>query len=135
MKRRAQSERGAVVVEFAIVLPLFLILVFGVIEFGMIMYYKAVITNASREGARLGVLYSIPPATAAQVDARVRGFLAPAGIANDAQVTFPLGGPGATGTLFSVQVVYTYQFLVLPKFVTSLAPNLNLTAVTIMRME
>ncbi len=42
-------------VEFAIVLPLLLILVFGVVEFGVMFYDKAVITNASREGARAGI--------------------------------------------------------------------------------
>ena len=42
-------------VEFAIVLPLLLILICGVIEFGVMFYDKAVITNASREGARAGI--------------------------------------------------------------------------------
>ena len=42
-------------VEFAIVLPLLLILVFGVIEFGIMFFNKAVVTNASREGARAGI--------------------------------------------------------------------------------
>lgn len=47
-------ERGATVVEFAIVLPLFLILVFGIVDFGR--YYSAVssVNTASRESARYG---------------------------------------------------------------------------------
>ena len=44
-------------VELAIILPILLIVLFGLIEFGFILYDKAVITNASREGARQGIVY------------------------------------------------------------------------------
>lgn len=50
-----KNQKGAAAVEFAIVLPLFVIIVFGIIEFSLLFYAKAVITNASREGARLAV--------------------------------------------------------------------------------
>ena len=57
MKRfkKINNQNGAAMVEFAIVLPLLLILICGVIEFGVMFYDKAVITNASREGARAGI--------------------------------------------------------------------------------
>ena len=57
MKRfkKINNQNGAAMVEFAFVLPLLLILVCGVIEFGVMFYDKAVITNASREGARAGI--------------------------------------------------------------------------------
>ena len=45
------NQKGAALIEFAIVLPLLLLLVFGAIEFGLLFYNKQVITNASREGA------------------------------------------------------------------------------------
>lgn len=48
-------ERGAIIVEFAILLPFFLLLVIGMIEFGLLFYNQQVITNASREGARAGI--------------------------------------------------------------------------------
>jgi hypothetical protein len=53
--RKINTQNGAAMVEFAIVLPLLLILVIGIIEFGVMFYDKAVITNASREGARAGI--------------------------------------------------------------------------------
>jgi hypothetical protein len=53
--RKINNQNGAAMVEFAIVLPLLLILVFGIIEFGVMFYDKAVITNASREGVRAGI--------------------------------------------------------------------------------
>ena len=51
-------DHGGAMVEFAIVLPLLLILVFGIIEFGVLLHDKAILTNASREGARLGIVYA-----------------------------------------------------------------------------
>jgi len=50
-----KSEKGAAVVEFAIVLPLLVLILCGMIEFGLLFYNKQVITNASREGARTGI--------------------------------------------------------------------------------
>ena len=54
--RLANNESGATAVEFALVLPVILIFVFGIIEFGLLMFNKQVLTNACREGARLGTL-------------------------------------------------------------------------------
>ena len=56
-RSKARSERGAAAVEFAIVLPLLAAVLFGIMEFSLIMYDKALITSASREGARFGSLY------------------------------------------------------------------------------
>ena len=55
------EENGAAAVEFAIILPLLVIFLFGIIEFSLMFYDKAVITNASREGARRGILFSPAP--------------------------------------------------------------------------
>jgi Flp pilus assembly protein TadG len=43
-------------VELALVAPIIIIVLFGIVEFGLIMYSKEVSTNASREGAGLGVV-------------------------------------------------------------------------------
>lgn len=56
---RRRGERGATAMEFALILPIFIALVFGIIEFGHAWYIYHAITNASREGARLGVRYRI----------------------------------------------------------------------------
>ncbi|MDH3999245.1 MAG: pilus assembly protein, partial [Desulfuromonadales bacterium] len=53
----AQKERGTALVEFSLVLPLLLMVLFGIIEFSILFYDKAVITNASREAAREWVVY------------------------------------------------------------------------------
>jgi len=49
------GQKGGAAVEFAIVLPFLVLLVFGAIEFGVLFYNKQVITNASREGARAAI--------------------------------------------------------------------------------
>ena len=60
MQNKNNGEKGLSLVEFAIILPLFFVLLFGIIEFGVLMYDKAILTNASREGARAGVLMVNP---------------------------------------------------------------------------
>lgn len=48
--------RGVAAVEFALVLPVLLFIFIGIVEFGIMLYDQAVITNAAREGARWGVV-------------------------------------------------------------------------------
>jgi len=47
-------------VEFVLILPLLLLLIFGIMEFSFLLFDKVMVTNASREGARAGVVYSWP---------------------------------------------------------------------------
>ena len=59
MKNRyLQSERGSVAVEFALLVPVLLLILFGIINFGVLMYNQAVITNAAREGARWAAIHT-----------------------------------------------------------------------------
>jgi Flp pilus assembly protein TadG len=67
MKVKLQSYRGASAVEFAIILPILILLVFGIIEFSLALYDKAMITNASREGARAGIVAQIPRVTDTEI--------------------------------------------------------------------
>jgi Flp pilus assembly protein TadG len=52
---KSRKERGAVIVEMAIVLPLMLLFLAGVVDLGMLFWEQDVLTNAAREGARAGV--------------------------------------------------------------------------------
>jgi len=54
-----KNQKGAALVEFALVLPMLLLILFGIIEFSILLYDKAVITNASREAARAGIVYTM----------------------------------------------------------------------------
>lgn len=50
------NQKGTTAVEFAIVLSLLITLIFGIIEFGLFIFNRQVITNAAREGARAGII-------------------------------------------------------------------------------
>jgi Flp pilus assembly protein TadG len=52
IRRRLSGEGGNAAVELALVLPFFLALVMGIIEFGRVLYFKQIITNAARESSR-----------------------------------------------------------------------------------
>ena len=54
--RCKRQRRGAAVVEFAVVAPLLFALLFGMVEFGRMVMVQQTLTNASREGARRGIL-------------------------------------------------------------------------------
>jgi Flp pilus assembly protein TadG len=81
--RRSGSERGAEIIELAIVTPLFLLLIAALFDFGFLFRSWEVVTNAAREGARIGVLpeYVCDDATP-DVENRVRAYLSASGITN-----------------------------------------------------
>ena len=51
-----KNQDGATIVEFAIIAPLLFLLIFGIIEFSLLLFNKHIVTNASREIARAGVV-------------------------------------------------------------------------------
>ncbi|UCE94734.1 MAG: pilus assembly protein, partial [Flavobacteriaceae bacterium] len=69
-----EDQRGASAVEFAIILPLLLVFLFGIIEFSIMFYDKAVITNASREGARTGIVFDNPRISETQIQSVVQDY-------------------------------------------------------------
>lgn len=131
---RRRNEEGAGVVEFALVAPLFVMLLFGLVEFGLAMYNKGVLTNASREAARFGVVYSTPRKTQAEIRAKAQEYLTKAGFRDTATITVT-GAQGNSGSPLSVTVSYPYDFQVLPNFISSFTGTVNLTANTVMLME
>lgn len=141
-----KQERGAAAVEFALILPLLVVLLFGIIEFSILFYNKAMITNASREGARAGIVYNFPNRpSAADITSVVNGYCASHLITfgNPAQspITVVSGTGGGSGANLTVTVTYNYDFLVLPNFLGAFFGNANfgnsitLGATTVMRLE
>ncbi len=136
LRRAAAAQGGAVALEFALALPLFIMLFFGVVEFGLIMHAKGVITQASREGARYGLVYSLTPQSNADIQNFVFNYLAGLGVSDITLGNIQVSGAGGPdGATLSVQVNYTYHFLVLPNFIAALTGNLNLSAGTVMLRE
>lgn len=101
---RSADDRGAAAVEFAILLPLLLLIVFGIVDFGYALYSQHTLTQAAREGARLEALGR----DAADVDARTRE--AANGVAPERlSVSVPEECPG--GEDAKVLVEYSYEYL------------------------
>ena len=72
--RKHNEKRGAAAVEMAIVTPLLITMLFGIIEFGWMFSVKNTMLNAVREGARTGALQG---STYADIKTRVDEFLEP----------------------------------------------------------
>ena len=117
--RRLCGDEAAQLVEFALVLPMLLLVVLGIAEFGFIFQRYEVVTNAAREGARIAVL---PGYTDADVIARVRSYVTqgrvPATTTNPTvvitNVTIPVTGGLPSISAKRVVVTYTHSYTFLP---------------------
>jgi len=127
-----KKRRGAAAVEFALVAPLFFLLLLGMIEVGRAIMVQQILTNASREGARRAVLDG---ATDSEVTTSVTTYLTNASLPA-ATVTFPQGNPqdAGFGDPVEVQVVIPFSqvsWVPAPFYLN----GANLTASTVMRRE
>jgi hypothetical protein len=127
-----RRQEGAVIVELAIVLPLLLLIAFGIIEFGVLLYNKQVVTNASREVARAAI-NPVPLLTGSQaVDAAdpYNPILIRFGPYYELSVT-----PPADNRIYpqdvTITVTWDHYFLV-PLF--GFGTNVTLSSQTVVRM-
>ncbi len=75
-QHKSQAQQGLALIELALVLPFFLSLIFAVITYGLALYNQAIITNASREAARAGVMFTVPAASDAEIVATALDYCA-----------------------------------------------------------
>jgi Flp pilus assembly protein TadG len=72
MKVRSRSGRGQSLVEFALVFPIFILVLAGIIDFGFMLYSRMTVINAAREGARVAVVsIDNPTAIPSLVNSRI----------------------------------------------------------------
>src|SRR5262245_21138010 len=98
--RHKAGDRGATAIEFALLFPLLMLIVFGIIDFGRVLNAQITLTQAAREGARLDAL-GLP-----NVDSRTQA--AATGI-SPVSVTVTACPPGAAPAADAV-VNVSYQF-------------------------
>lgn len=146
LRRLRASERGAELIEMALILPVLLAMLAGIADFGRMFQRMEVATNAAREGARLA---SLPGYSQTDVQNRVRAYMdagirVGAGAQTNVTRTFVNITPGGGGASFqAAQVVvnYTDSYLILGPIVTLIGGNaadfgaITLTATSTMRME
>ncbi len=150
-KMTIKNQNGAAIVEFAIILPLIILLVMGIGEFGLAWYNSQVIINASREGARAGIVRGTDFSDNVTIRSIVKNYSNPrlvdfrgTSLTNADikmyinQIILPPSDNttrqnAAFGTDFKVEVTYNYGFLVPALF--HLGPTLTLRGRTLMKME
>jgi Flp pilus assembly protein TadG len=125
-------------VEFALLLPLLLLLVIGAMDMGLALYDKAVITHASREGARAGIVLSSPKLTAPQIQSLVSkrlgaGLISPQAT-EDPAVTVSGAGAAYPATL-TVSVEYHFRGVLLGSLMQALGTPWVIHASTAMVNE
>lgn len=134
-KTGEDGERGQNLVEFAMIVPIFLLLVFAIVDFGMGFHAWISVTNAAREGARVGAV----GADAATIEAKVRDT---AGSLNDENLDVVItNAQGQPGEAVSVQVNYEYHLITplsnIMGLLTggSIGPDIDFEATSQMRLE
>jgi Flp pilus assembly protein TadG len=134
-----KNERGGALLEFAVIAPLLLIILFGIVEFGLILYNKAVLTNGSREGARYGIVTSNTLSAVTTVvenycNPRLRTF----GTMTNVSVSTVPQTDVATpfNDNLEVLVTWNYNFLAFPNLPgVGFSNSINLSGRTVMKYE
>lgn len=145
--RQVKSERGAELIEFALILPLLLLIMLAIVDFGFMFQRYEVLTNAAREGARIAVL---PGYTTADVQARVCAYLQTGGVpatgcpnpsnptivVTNQSIPMPAGA-ALTAKKVAVTFTHTYMFVgpIAGLFSGTFTTTFPITSVAIMRNE
>ena len=98
-------DSGATAVEFALLLPMLLLIIFGVIDFGRALNAQVTLTQAAREGARLDALGQSNAAVVSRTETAASGLSLNSSNVTETQVCLPNAGPTA-----DAQVTVTYSF-------------------------
>lgn len=98
-------DSGAAAVELAIILPLLILIVAGIVDFGRAMYTQSILTNAAREGARAAVVGA---------DYSTRAISAANGVAGATASSTPAGGcpPGSPGQV-TITMSAPFEWIIL----------------------
>ncbi len=115
-RRKGEREGGQSLVEFTLVLPIFLLVLFAIVDFGMAFHAWIAVTNSAREGARLGAVRG----SATEIEQRVWDT---AGTLEQGKLTVDVtNAEGDPGDSVIVDVSYAYTLM------TPLAGLLNLVS-------
>lgn len=111
MRTRLKNERGTALLETALVLPLVLLVTVSIFEFGRAYQTWQVLTNATREAARIAVL---PGTTDSNIQSRVQQYLQAGQVRNPSSATVSIDRSRTIsiglGTAPSTRVTVSYPF-------------------------
>ena len=138
-ERRALAlSEGTSMLEMAIVLPFLLLLIFSMVEFGIMFGRYLVVNNAAREGARTAIVYRNDcdlTTVENEVVATVQGYSAALGLAIPASDINSTGLCTGAGSASTVTVTLPFTFQVLPGIAPSIGPTIDLSSASVMRNE
>jgi len=123
---RRNSERGAAAVEFALVLPVLLILVLGIVEFGRAYNVQTTLSAAAREGVRVMALQS----SASEARAATKTAALPTVVLSDGEIAVSPSSCVVTGSAASATVTVTYPMTFITNF---FGTSITLTGTGVMR--
>ena len=135
-KRGARRQRGQALVEMALVLPIFLILVMGIVDFGLGLRAWISITNSAREGARLAAVHASCDSIRQRVEDSSGGL-----VTDDSQISIdPSDCDFTTGDSVRVTVQYDYKMItplgsLLSMFGAGVPSTINIQSTSDMRVE
>jgi len=134
-KQDKRGERGQAVAEFALIVPIFLLLVFAIVDFGMGFHAWITVTNSAREGARLGAVGG----TQTEVEDKV--YDTSASLDADSLGVVVTNAGGDPGEAVTVDVSYDYELITPLSSILgvvsggSIGPTLGFTSTAEMRLE
>lgn len=114
LRRLAHEQLGAALLEFALLISLLLVLLFGIVDFGRALFTANNLTAAAREGARYAAVLNNPAGSVTAIQQRVATYMSPFGSApiNPAtQVQVSFGSSGTSLESITVQVHYPFTWL------------------------
>lgn len=126
-----KNTRGQSLVETAIILPILVLIIVGIIEFGLLLNNYILITNASREGARKAALGG----TDSEIVQVVENMSTTLDVSKMTIAVSPASSQRRHGTQVKVEVVYRASLItpIIGKFFPG--EEARLVASTIMRIE
>lgn len=122
---RRRRQRGAAAVEFALILPLLLIMLLGIIDFGLYFFNDLQLTHVARDAARYLSVGKVAEANAAIAGATLVSAGPPAVSIN----------PGTTGNPATITVTATYRFLTPLPLIAGMGATKGINASVVMRRE
>lgn len=139
--RSKSGQKGVAAIEFALIAPVVLVVLFGILEFGFALWRKQSLTSAVRDGARQAIVNPIVPKDTAWVRTEVKANVAGLGLDPTLAVVdcagCPCPNPSVADHEIVVTVSYPTQFLVLSalQYGGGMASTISLDAQIVMQCE
>jgi Flp pilus assembly protein TadG len=138
-KPKHSAQYGASAVEMALLLPLLLLMLDGVLELGLVMHNQSILTSATQVAARAGIASGIEKLTTAQISAIVSSYCTESLISlsptSPPAVTITQAADPVYPNPLQVTVHYTFKGLLVGGVLTAFQASPVLTATTVMYNE